>query len=60
MLILSRRCGESFLIGDNIKVTIVSSKGNQIRVGIDAPKDMYVVREEIVKKNDKNPSLLDP
>jgi len=60
MLILSRRCGESFLIGDNIKVTIVSSKGNQIRVGIDAPKDMSVVREEIVKKNDKNPSLLDP
>jgi len=47
MLILSRRAGESFLIGDNIRITVLSSRGNQVRIGIDAPKDTVVHREEV-------------
>lgn len=47
MLILTRKPGESLYIGDNIKVTIVEIKGHQIRVGIDAPTDLRIYREEI-------------
>ncbi len=47
MLILTRKPGESIYIGDRIKVTIVEIKGNQIRVGIDAPRDERIYREEI-------------
>lgn len=47
MLILTRKPGESLYIGDNIKITIVEIKGNQIRVGIDAPKELRIYREEI-------------
>lgn len=50
MLILSRRAGESFLIGDNIRVTVLSSRGNQVRIGIDAPKDTVVHREEVYQR----------
>jgi len=49
MLILSRRPGESLTIGDNIVVTVVSINGNQIRLGIDAPRDVRVLRDEIYK-----------
>lgn len=47
MLILTRKPGESLYIGDNIKITIVELKGHQIRVGIDAPTDLRIYREEI-------------
>lgn len=47
MLILTRKPGESLYIGDSIKITIVELKGHQIRVGIDAPKEMRIYREEI-------------
>jgi len=47
MLILTRRIGEVLLIGDNIKVTIAGIKGGQVRLGIEAPKDVSVDREEI-------------
>ena len=47
MLILTRKPGESLYIGDNIKITVVELKGNQIRVGIDAPSDLRIYREEI-------------
>jgi carbon storage regulator len=47
MLILSRRVGETLKIGDNIDVTILSVKNNQVRIGINAPKDVAVHREEI-------------
>lgn len=47
MLILTRKPGESLYIGDNVKVTIVEIKGNQIRVGIEAPSDLRIYREEI-------------
>ena len=47
MLILTRRIGESVVIGDNIKLTVLGVKGSQVRLGIDAPKDVAVHREEI-------------
>lgn len=50
MLILSRRLGESIVIGEDINITILGITGNQIRIGIDAPKTVAVHREEIYQK----------
>ena len=47
MLILTRKLGESIRIGDNIKITVSDIKGKQIRIGIDAPRDVTVHREEV-------------
>jgi len=47
MLILTRRAGESLIIGDDIIINVLGVKGNQVRIGIDAPKDVSVHREEI-------------
>jgi carbon storage regulator len=47
MLILTRRVGESLMIGRDIVVTVLSVKGSQVRIGVDAPKDVAVHREEI-------------
>jgi carbon storage regulator len=48
MLILTRRVGESLRISDDIVVTVLEVKGNQVRLGTDAPRDVPVVREEIL------------
>jgi carbon storage regulator len=47
MLILTRRAGEKLMIGENVVVTVIAVNGNQVRVGVDAPKDVAVHREEI-------------
>lgn len=47
MLILTRRVGETVMVGDDISVTVLGVKGNQVRIGVNAPKDVAVHREEI-------------
>ncbi len=50
MLILTRRISESIIIGEDIKIAVLGVKGNQVRLGIDAPKDISVHREEIYER----------
>lgn len=47
MLILTRRVGETLMIGDDVSVTVLGVKGNQVRIGVNAPRDVGVHREEI-------------
>jgi carbon storage regulator len=47
MLILTRRAGETLMIGEDVSITVLGVKGNQVRIGINAPKDVAVHREEI-------------
>lgn len=50
MLILTRKVGESVIIGEDVKLTVLNAKGNQIRLGINAPKSVSVHREEIFNR----------
>jgi len=50
MLILTRRVGESLMIGDDVTITVLGVKGNQVRVGVNAPKEVAVHREEILNR----------
>lgn len=55
MLILSRRNGESFYIGEDIKITVLSQRSNQVRIGIDAPRSLPVHREEVLQRQKNQP-----
>ncbi|MBA4502772.1 carbon storage regulator CsrA [Marinobacterium marinum] len=50
MLILTRRVGETLMVGDDVTVTVLGVKGNQVRIGVNAPKDVSVHREEIYQR----------
>ena len=57
MLILTRRVGEALMVGDDTKIVVLGVKGSQIRLGINAPKDIVVHREEIFDKIQNNDSV---
>ena len=60
MLILTRRVGESLMIGDDVTITVLGVKGNQVRVGVKAPKEVAVYREEILNRIDGASAEKDP
>lgn len=54
MLVISRKVGESLIISDNIKITVVSLSNDKVTIGIDAPKDIKIIREELIETIEAN------
>ena len=55
MLILTRRPGESLYLGDDIRITVLSLQGKQVKIGISLPRDMVVYREEVYRRHGRKP-----
>lgn len=53
MLVLTRRKGEKILLGDDIQITVISQNNGQIKIGIEAPRDLLVLRAELEKRSEK-------
>lgn len=60
MLVLSRRPGEKVMIGKDIVIQVVEIRGNKVRLGITAPQNMTILREEVLDRLDDNPSDILP
>jgi carbon storage regulator len=60
MLILTRRIGETLMVGDDVTVTVLGVKGNQVRIGVNAPKEIAVHREEIYERIKKEKEQTHP
>ena len=60
MLILTRKIGETLMIGDDVSVTVLGVKGNQVRIGVSAPKDVGVHRKEIYERIHDTTLEVDP
>jgi carbon storage regulator len=56
MLILTRKVGETITLGENIQIKVLSVKGGQVRIGIDAPREISVNREEVLLETKKEPT----
>lgn len=59
MLVLSRKVGEEIVVGDGVRVVIVGISGRVVRIGVDAPKDVRVLRKELWEANQKGKPLID-